>query len=122
MRTRTVLIAFTILLGSIVIAIGTFQLDNTHISATEPNNPVITYRVGYKGTNFETTREIEMEMNGIQIEGMTHLVTLGTLLSFFKTLFWMYVAWRVLKVVERLSTTFDRLQQKKLSNEQDRES
>jgi hypothetical protein len=67
-----------------------------------------------------------MDVSGINIGGMnqgliTILAVIGTLVGIFSTIFWMVVVWRVLTVLEKLSTSVDRLLQQKVSDEQERD-
>jgi hypothetical protein len=52
---------------------------------------------------------------------ITILAVIGTLVGIFSTIFWMIVVWRVLTVLEKLSTSVDRLLQQKVSDEQERD-
>jgi hypothetical protein len=52
---------------------------------------------------------------------ITILAVIGTLVGIFSTIFWMVVVWRVLTVLEKLSTSVDRLLQQKVSDEQERD-
>ena len=117
MRSRKVLLAIAILLGAIVIAV--LSMNNIDVHQDEP---VITYKAGHKALGFETYKEIKMDISGIHIGGMTILAVIGSLIGYFAILFWMFVAWRVLVVLEKLSNTCDRLLQQKISDQQDRET
>lgn len=117
MRSRKVLLAIAILLGAIVITV--VSMNNIGVPQDEP---VITYRSGHKVPGFETYREVKMDISGMHIGGMTILAVIGSLIGYFAILFWMYVAWRVLRVLEKLSDTCDRLMQQKISDQQDRDT
>ena len=117
MHSRKILLAIAILLGAIVITV--LSMNNIDVPQDEV---VITYRTGYKVPGFETYKEIKMDISGIHIEGMTILAIIGSLIGYFAVLFWMFVAWRVLRVLEKLSDTCDRLLQQKISEGQDRET
>ncbi len=119
MHTRKILLVFAILLVSIAVAIDILSISKRGIPQGEPDESVITYKIAYERTNFGISQEVEMEINGINIEGITILAVTGALVGIFSTLFWMFIVWRVL---EKLSTSVDRLLQQKLSDEQDRET
>ena len=114
MRGRKVLLTFAILLGAIVVIV--LSMNNMDVPQDEP---VITYRSGHKVPGFETYEEVTVEISGMHIGGMTILAVIGSLIGYFAILFWMVVAWRVLRVLEKLSDTCDRLLQQKLSERQD---
>lgn len=113
MRSRKVLLAIVILLGAIVITV----VSVNHMDVPQ-DEPVITYRVGHKVPGFETYREVKMDISGMHIT----LTVIGSLIGYFAILFWMFVAWRVLRVLEKLSDTCDRLMQQKISEGQDRDT
>ena len=117
MGSRKVLLAIALLLGAIVITV--LSMNNTDVSQEER---VITFRVGHKVPGFETYREVKMDISGMHIGGMTLLAVIGSLIGYFSILFWMFVAWRVLRVLEKLSDTCDRLLQQKISEGQDSET
>ena len=117
MRSRKVLLVIGILVGAIVITV--LSMNNIDIPQDEP---VITYREGHKVLGFETYREVKMDISGIQIGGMTILAVVGSLIGYFAILSWMFVAWRVLRVLEKLSDTCDRLLQQKISERQNSET
>lgn len=117
MRSRKLLLAIVILLGAIVIIV----VSVNHIDVPQ-DEPVITYRVGHKVPGFETYREVKMDISGMHIGGMTILAVIGSLIGYFAILFWMFVAWRVLRVLEKLSDTCDRLLQQKISEGQDQDT
>lgn len=117
MHSRQVLLVIGILLGGIVITV--VSMNNVDVPQDEP---IITYKIGHKGPYFEVYEEVEMDLGGMHISGVTILAVIGSLIGYFALLFWMYVAWRVLRVVEKLSDTCDRLLQQKLSEGQDRET
>ena len=114
MYSRKILLVIVILLGAIVIIV--LSMNNIDVPQDEP---VITYRAGHKVPGFETYKEIKMDISGVHIGGMTILAVIGSLIGYFAILFWMFVAWRVLRVVEKLSDTCDRLLQQKISEGQD---
>ena len=117
MRSRKVLLAIAILLGAIVITV--LSMNNIDIPQDEP---AITHKIGHKGPYFEVYEEVKMDISGIHIGGMTILAVIGSLIGYFAILFWMFVAWRILLVFEKLSNTCDRLLQQKISEGQDRET
>ena len=117
MHSRKVLLAIAILLGAIMIIV--LSMKNIDVPQDEL---VITYKAGHKVPGFETYKEIKMDISGIHIGGMTIFAVIGSLIGYFAILFWMFVAWRVLRVLEKLSDTCDRLMQQKLSDQQDRET
>ena len=117
MCSRKVLLVIGILLGAIVITV--LSMNTIDVPQDES---MITYRTGHKIPGFETYKEIKMDISGIHIGGMTILAVIGSLIGYFAVLFWMFVAWRVLRVLEKLSDTCDRLMQQKISDQQDRET
>ena len=117
MHSRKVLLVIGILVGAIVITM--LSMNNVVVPQ---DAPVITYRSGHKVPGFETYKEVKMDISGIHIGGMTVLAVIGSLIGYFAILFWMFVAWRVLRVLEKLSDTCDRLLQQKISEGQDRET
>ena len=117
MHSRKILLVIAILLGAIVtIVVSMKDID------VPQDEVMITYKAGHKVPGFETYREIKMDISGIHIEGMTILAVIGSLIGYFAVLFWMFVVWRVLRVLEKLSDTCDRLLQQKISEGQDRET
>ena len=62
MHTQKILLAFAILLVSIVIAIGTLSINKRGIPQGEPDESVITYKITYEGTNFVISQDVEMEL------------------------------------------------------------
>ena len=114
MHGRKVLLAFTILLGAIVITV--LSINSINVPQDEPT---ITYRAGHKVPGFETYEEVTVDISGMHIGGITVLTVIGSLIGYFAVLFWMFVAWRVLRMLEKLSDTCDRLLQKKISERQD---
>lgn len=117
MHSRKVLLVIGILVGAIVITM--LSMNNVVVPQ---DAPVITYRSGHKVPGFETYKEVKMDISGIHIGGMTVLAVIGSLIGYFAILFWMFVAWRVLRVLEKLSDTCDRLLQQKISEGQDQET
>ena len=119
MCSRKILLAIAILLVAIVVVIATLSVDNIDVPQGEP---VITYKIGHKVPYFEVYEEVKMDISGIHFGGMTILAVIGSLIGYFAILFWMFVAWRVLQVLEKLSNTCDCLMQQKISDQQDRET
>ena len=119
MHTRKILLVVVILSVAIAVVISTLSVNNIDVPQDEP---VITYKIGHKGPYFEVYEEVKMDIGGINFGGMTILAVIGSLIGYFAILFWMFVAWRVLRVLEKLSSTFDRLMQQKISDQQDRET
>ena len=117
MHSRKVLLAIAILLGALVITV----LSMNHIDVPQ-DELVIAYKAGHKVPGFETYKEVKMDISGMHIGGMTILAVIGSLIGYFAILFWMFVAWRVLRVIEKLSDTCDRLLQQKIAEGQDRET
>ena len=117
MHSREILLASAILLGAVVITV--LSMYNIEVPQDEP---VITYKVGHRVPGFETYEEVKMDISGIHIGGITILTVIGSLIGYFAVLFWMFVAWRVLRVLEKLSDTCDRLLQQKISEGQDTET
>lgn len=113
MCSRKLLFVIVILLGAIVITV--VSMNNIDVPQDEP---VITYRAGHKVPGFETYREVKMDISGMHII----LTVIGSLIGYFAVLFWMFVAWRVLRVLEKLSDTCDRLLQQKISEGQDQDT
>lgn len=119
MRSRKILWAIVILLVAIAVVIATLSVDNIDVSQDEP---VITYKIGHKRPYFEVYEEVKMDIGGMHIGGLTILTVIGSLIGYFAILFWMFITWRVLLVLEKLSNTCDRLMQQKISDQQDRET
>ena len=119
MHSRKILLVIAILLGAIAVVIGTLSVNNIDVPQDES---VITYKIGHKGPYFEVYQEVKMDIGGINFGGMTILAVIGALIGYFATLFWMFLAWRVLRVLEKLSNTCDRLMQQKISDQQDRDT
>ena len=117
MHSRKVLLVIAILLGAIVITV--LSMNNIDFSQDEP---VISYRVGHKTPGFEVYEEVTMDISGMHIGGISLLAVIGSPIGYFAILFWMFVAWRVLRVVEKLSDPCDRLLQQKISEGQDGET
>ena len=114
MHSRKILLVLAILLLGIVVVITTLSVDNIDVPQDET---VITYRIGHKGPYFEYYEEIKMDIGGIHIGGITILTVIGSLIGYFATLFWLFFAWRVLRVLEKLSDTCDRLLQQKIDGQ-----
>ena len=119
MSSRKVLLVIVVLLVAIAVVIAMLSVDNIDVPQDEP---VITYKIGHKSPYFEVYEEVKMDISGIHIGGMTILAVIGSLIGYFAILFWMFVAWRILLVFEKLSNTCDRLLQQKISEGQDRET
>ena len=119
MCSRKILLAIAILLVAIVVVIATLSVDNIDVPQDEP---VITYKIGHKSPYFEVYEEVKMDLGGMHIGGITILAVIGSLIGYFAILFWMFITWRVLLVLEKLSNTCDRLLQQKISEGQDRET
>ena len=119
MRSRKILLAIVILLVAIAVVIGTLSVHNIDVPQ---DGPVITYKIGHKSPYFEVYREVKMDIGGMHIGGIAILTVIGSLIGYFAILFWMFITWRVLLVLEKLSNTCDRLMQQKISNQQDRET
>ncbi len=62
------------------------------------------------------------EQHRCSSRGMTILTVIGALIGYFATLFWLFLAWRVLRVLEKLSDTCDRLLHQKISEGQHQEA
>ena len=107
MRSRNALSVIAILLGAIVVTM--LSIYNRDVPQDEP---VITFKVGHKTPGFE----------GMHIGGISILAIIGSLIGYFAILFWMYAAWRILRMLEKLSDTCNRLLQQKMSEGQDRET
>ena len=123
MYNRKAVLTIAILFVVFVIVISMLVIDNMDNNIDVfSDEPVITYKVGHKVPGFETYKEIKMDISGMHIGGMTILAVIGSLIGYFAILFWMFVVWRVLLVIEKLSTTLDRLMQQKISDQQDRET
>lgn len=60
-----------------------------------------------------------MEFSGIPFGGLTVLAVLRSVVDIFAILLLLFLAWRVLCVLEKLSDTCDRLLQQKISERQD---
>ena len=77
-----------------------------------------------------SSQEVTMDINEIHKfmsmnQNLTVILTvIETVMGVFTTLFLLFIAWRVLTVFEKLSTTFDRLLQQKIADnqEQDRDT
>ena len=137
MHTRKIRLACGILLVSIVIWVAVLSIGCSSISLDKSDEDVPAYRIvhngahfvisqnarkiAYKGRNFTISQEVEMDMNGLNFGGIAFLAVIGALVSIFSTLFWMFIGWRVLKVLEKLSTTFDRLLQQKIADNQEQD-
>ena len=119
MRSRKILWAIVILLVAIAVVIATLSVNNIDVPQDEP---VITYKIGHKSPYFEVYEEVKMDIGGMHIGGLTILTVIGSLIGYFAILFWMFITWRVLLVLEKLSNTCDRLMQQKISDQQDRET
>ena len=137
MHTRKILSACGILLVPIVIWGAVLLIGGRSIPRDELDEDVATYRIPYngghfvishnaykiiyKGRNFAISQEVEMDINGMNFGGIAALAIIGALVGIFSTLFWMFIGWRVLKVLEKLSTTFDRLLQQKIADNQEQD-
>ena len=119
MSSRKVLLVIVVLLVAIAVVIAMLSVDNIDVPQDEP---VITYKIGHKSPYFEVYEEVKMDLGGMHIGGITILTVIGSLIGYFAILFWMFVAWRVLQVLEKLSNTCDCLMQQKISDQQDRET
>lgn len=114
MRSRNALLVIAILLGAIVVTM--LSIYNSDVPQDEP---AITFKVGHKTPGFEVYEEVTMNFGGMHIGGISILAIIGSLIGYFAILFWMYVAWRVLRMLEKLSDTCNRLLQQKMSEGQD---
>lgn len=132
MHTWRILLAFSILLVLIAILSTIPPIKKSSMPVKKSGMPlegregVTTYTITYNGANSVISREVKMDVSGINIGGMnqgliTILAVIGTLVGIFSTIFWMVVVWRVLTVLEKLSTSVDRLLQQKVSDEQERD-
>ena len=119
MRSRKILWAIVILLVAIAVVIATLSVNNIDVPQDEL---VITYKIGHKSPYFEVYEEVKMDIGGMHIGGIAILTVIGSLIGYFAILFWMFITWRVLLVLEKLSNTCDRLMQQKISDQQDRET
>lgn len=116
MHSRKILLAIAILLVAIVIAISTFSI-NLIESINDIENPhdksVITYKIG---------KELKMEFSGISLGSLTILAVIQSVVDIFAILFLLFLAWRVLLVLEKLLNTCNHLLQQKISDQQDRKT
>ncbi len=63
-----------------------------------------------------------MDTVGMHFGSMGPFALIESLIGYFVVLFWMFVAWRALRVLEKLSNTCDRLLQQKRFDQQDSET
>ena len=114
MYSRKVLWAIAILLIIIVIAISILVVDNMDNNIDIfSDEPAITYRIG---------QGVKMDISGMHFSSLTILAVIRSVVDIFVILFLLFLAWRVLLVLEKLSNTWDRLLQQKISEGQDRET
>ena len=114
MHSRKVLWAIAILLIIIVIAISMLVVDNMDNNIDIfSDEPAITYRIG---------QGVKMDISGMHFSSLTILAVIRSVVDIFVVLFLLFLAWRVLLVLEKLSNTWDRLLQQKISEGQDRET
>ena len=114
MRSRKVLWAIAILLIIIVIAISMLVVDNIDNNIDIfSDEPAITYRIG---------QGVKMDISGMHFSSLTILAVIRSVVDIFVILFLLFLAWRVLLVLEKLSNTWDRLLQEKISEGQDSET
>ena len=114
MHSRKVLGAITILLVTIVIAISMLVVDNIDNNMDIIFDELaIAYKIG---------QGVKMDISGIHFSGLTILAVVRSMVDIFVILFLVFLAYRVLLVLEKLSDTCDRLLQQKISEGQDRET
>ena len=121
MHTWKILMAVTVLLVLIMILSALPPINKPRTSSKQPNQPFVT-----KEDNLASAQEATIDVNGINIGGVNQslivfLTAIGTLVGMLTTLFLLFIAWRVLTVFEKLSTTFDRLLQQKIADKPDGE-
>ena len=114
MHSRKVLWAIAILLIIIVIAISLLVVDNMDNNIDIfSDEPAITYRIG---------QGVKMDISGMHFSSLTILAVIRSVVDIFVILFLLFLAWRVLLMLEKLSNTWDRLLQQKISEGQDTET
>lgn len=121
MYTGKILLAACILWGLIIIMSAIPPVHETGTSSSKPNQLFVA-----KGDNLASAQEATIDVNGINIGGVNEslivfLTAIGTLVGMLTTLFLLFIAWRVLTVFEKLSTTFDQLLQQKIADKPDGE-
>ena len=117
MHAWKILMAVTVLLVLIMILSALPPINKPSTSSRQPNQLFVT-----KEDNLASAQEATIDVNGINIGGVNQslivfLTFIGTLVGILTSLFWMLIAWRVLTVFEKFSTTFDRLLQQKIVEE-----
>ena len=114
MHSRKFLLAIAILLVATVIVISTLSVSNIEDNIDFlSDEPVITHIIG---------KEIKMEFSGIPFGSLGVLTVIRSVVGIFAILFLLFLAWRLLLVIEKLSDSFESLMQRKLSEGQDRET
>ena len=111
MYSRKTLSAIASLLIVVTIAISMLVISdmgsNIDIFSDEP---AITYKIG---------QGVKMDISGMHFSSLTILAVIQSVVGIFAILFSLFLAWRVLLVLEKLSNTWDRLLQQKISEGQD---
>ena len=114
MHSRKVLLAVAILLVGIVVVISLLVVDNMDNNMDIIFDELaITHKIG---------QGVKMDISGMHFSGLTILAVVRSMVDIFVVLFLMFLAWRVLLVLEKLSDTCDRLLQQKISEGRDRET
>ena len=114
MRSRKILLVIAILLVVIVIAISMLVIDNMDNNVDIfSDEPTITYKIG---------QGVKMDISGMHFGSLTILAVIQSVVGIFAILFLLFLAWRIPLVLEKLSNTWDRLLQQKISEGQDRET
>ena len=114
MYSRKVIWAIATLLVVIVIAVSMLVVDNMDNNIDVfSDEPAISYKIG---------QGVKMDISGMHFGSLTILAVIRSVVDIFVILFLVFLGWRVLLVVEKLSNTWDRLLQRKISEGQDRET
>ena len=114
MYNRKAVLTIAILLAVFVIAISMLVIDNMDNNIDVfSDEPAIAYKIG---------QGVKMDISGMHFGSLTILAVVQSLVSIFAILFLLFLAWRVLLVLEKLSNTWDRLLQQKISEGQDRDT
>ena len=114
MYSRKVIWAIAPLLVVIVIAVSMLVVDNMDNEIDIfSDEPAISYKIGQGG---------RMDISGMHFSSLTVLAVIRSVVDIFVILFLLFLAWRVLLVLEKLSNTWDRLLKQKISEGQDSET